>query len=792
VAPAAAAAVMAVMTALAWVLPAAAATGARGAAGRGGSGYAAQPQPAALVAITSVSPRVAKPGSTVTVTGVVTNRTAAPMSGLSVQLWSSGTYLPNRTALTSYLTTQGPTGADSPQGLPQALPALPSRASQHFTMRLRATQTGMRYFGVYPLAVQLSNALGPLDAARTLLPFWPGKAEARVARPLNIAWVWPLIGTPQRAACQALLGNSLAASVAPGGRLDTLLTQGQTAQARQARLTWAIDPALLSDVTAMTRRYVVGASDTCTGGTPEPASRAAATWLNGVKSVAAQQDYFVTPYADVDVAALAHRGPDGQLAGAFGEGRSVAHKILGHDQHTAGRSAGAMAWPADGIADYTVLEGLAASKVSTVILDSTMMPPQVPVTYTPSAVTTTSNGLGTQPLHILLADHTLTRILSMSRTEVPGIFPPPAGPGAGAGLTQAAAFGQEQWFLAETAMISAEAPQTGRAVVVAPPRRWDPPAGMPATLLTETLHAPWLHPASLASLVTSHTTPGSVARRQPPELKVSKDELHAGLLRQVRKLSVQIRLLGSILTTSGHGYLSTALAAMESSAWRGGRKDQRGAEKLAHQVSAYVTSQLSKVRIVDPLHVTLGGKSGSVPVSVSNKLDREVTVRLEVSAASSGRVVIGHYPQLITVAARTLRTIKIPVQAAVAGSTTLTLTLATPQGRALPSQPATLTVEATHFGTLAIVLIVVALVVFVLTAVGRALRRGGGPGGEGGDDGEAAEGGEAGDNPATPQSLPDPAFGGGEADNVVATGADDPHRTEEADDHASAPGQAHR
>jgi hypothetical protein len=54
------------------------------------------------VAITSVSPTVARPGQTVTVSGTLTNTSAARLSGLSVQLRSSGSPLPSRNELQEY------------------------------------------------------------------------------------------------------------------------------------------------------------------------------------------------------------------------------------------------------------------------------------------------------------------------------------------------------------------------------------------------------------------------------------------------------------------------------------------------------------------------------------------------------------------------------------------------------------------------------------------------------------------------------------------------------------------
>ena len=78
----------------------------------------------------------------------------------------------------------------------------------------------------------------------------------------------------------------------------------------------------------MTARYQVGGTATCTHASALPASAAARAWLAGVQSVAAQQDFFVTPYADVDVAALSHRGLNSELADAFADGRDEAKAIL--------------------------------------------------------------------------------------------------------------------------------------------------------------------------------------------------------------------------------------------------------------------------------------------------------------------------------------------------------------------------------------------------------------------------------------------------------------------------------
>jgi hypothetical protein len=433
-----------------------------------------------------------------------------------------------------------------------------------------------------------------------------------------------------------------------------------------------------------------------------------------------------------------------------------------------------------------------------------MMQPAVPINVTPTAVTTTPDGVYGQ-MHVLLADHEIEQVLAAPTDSLPGIAPGTKPSPA------AAAFAREQWFLAQTAMIASEAPHTARAVVVAPPRRWDPGAALASSLLDESVHTPWLRPASLSSLAATPHPTGQVRRNGPPKYQVSPSELRAPLLRQVQQLNGQIGLLASILVDAGPRYLSTAVAAVESSAWRGQPSGRRTARQLLRKVSTFVAVQQRQVRIIDPLRVTLGGKSGEVPVSIRNHLGQAVRVRLGVGVPSAGRIVIRNPKKLITVPAGQQKTIKIPVKASEAGSTTLTLWLTNPAGRPLPGSTARVTVEATHFGTMAIVIIGIALAVFVITAIGRAIRRGtrqpgGDEGGAGGTaavaadgDGTTAPAGDgdetaaAGDGAAeTSPTEPDPAYTGPEADSVERERAGRPPAAKEPDEHASTPGWAER
>jgi hypothetical protein len=419
------------------------------------------------------------------------------------------------------------------------------------------------------------------------------------------------------------------------------------------------------------------------------------------------------------------------------------------------------------------------------IMDSKLMPPVTPISYTPTAVATTPNRLGGQ-MHVLLSDHEITRILSLRRSQIPGVSPGPARTPASVRdqLRQAAAFGKEQWFLAETAMIAAEPAGAPRALVAAPPRRWNPSLTLAGALLNETATAPWLRPATLASMVAAGPAPGSPRRQPPPLQLVTRGELTGSLLRQVRdRLVAQVHLLDSILTTRGQGYLSTAVDAVESSAWRGGKRVQRQAAQLLRHELSFVQGKLAQVRITVSSRVTLGGKAGDVPVSVRNNLSQAVTVQVKAKVSADDQVTIAPYKRLVKVPARSQITVRIPVRAAAAGSKTLTLWLATPEGAALPGRPTSLTVTATHFGTLAIVIISVALVVFVLSAAARAIRRGGPQDGSAGAEAEELD----------PMPSPrDPASGGDEPGSVGPGTADERQPGKEDDEHATAPGGADR
>jgi Family of unknown function (DUF6049) len=748
----------------------------------GGSVLAAGSQAAAAdgpsqvsITILSVSPQVARPGQRVTVTGTVSNPTGSAVSNLAVTLWASPFRFTTRSEMDSY--AAGHLQADAPvAGAVTLLPgSLAPGATQHWTVTARPANLHLTQFGVYPLAAQVTTTTTgqPLDAQRTFLPFWPGSAaKAGLAQREKLAWVWPLIAQPQQQACAALLTDDLAGNLSATGRLGRLLADGSAPAASAADLTWAIDPSLVASATTMTMKhgYRVGGTPACAGAAGRRASAAAGAWLRQLSLVTARQDFFTTPYADVDSSALTHAGLGDDLHRAYLMGRATAQDLLGGVQRPGGQL-GQVAWPAAGIADYAVLSALAANGIGTVILNSSLMPPATPAGYTPSAITTTLNGVNAG-MHVALADSTLSQLLADAPT-------------ASANRPAAGSFATEQRFLAETAMIAAEQPRLPRTVVVTPPRQWNPARGLARELLTETVQAPWLRPASLARLVTARPPAGQVRRAAPPRLETGHGELRKSLLHKLKGVENGIRLQASIMPNeSPASYLAGAVATVQSSAWRGEPAKPRA---LLGRITGYLDAQWRQVRIVGSGQDTLTGKSGSVPVSINNKLNQPVTVRLRVWAPS-GRITIDLPPKPVVIGQHQQRTVAVRVHAATPGSTVLKLQLLAPDGHPLPGTQAQLTVDATHFGRTATVIIAVAIGVFVITAAARAVRRrnragvtaGGGPGAGPDEDANGA------DPAGSPGGSP------GLTDTVVTERAHDNHTPEEPDEYASAPGRLER
>jgi hypothetical protein len=691
-----------------------------------------QVQPSGLaISITALTPSIAGPDSTVSVSGTLANHTGSAVDGITVQASTSASWFTFPDQMTEF--TDGTAVNTSPLALEQAgtqyqVPGtVPNGATVHWTVPFQAS-TFYSQFGVYPVQVQAMGA-GSTATARTFLPYWPGGSAASQIKGLQVAWVWPLVDTPQQGACSnTLRTSSLASSVASGGRLSTLLDAGSSAVAQQDLVTWDIDPALLSDMSVMTGAHYTGGTAECTERISARPSTAAKQWLAQLKTSTSGQPAFLSPYANVDVAALSHSGLDTDIQSAYQLGETVAGKILPTTFGPKGTGGGdgellKAAWPADGLADAGVLTSLASEGgINTVVLSSQ----EGPTSASEDAQAKTVNSIG-GTMSLLLANSKITSLLGTASTA----------------RTPASQFALTQDFLAETAMVAAELPGTSRSLVIAPPTGWDPSSGVANALLRDTSKAQWLHSTKLSTLAAQAAKLPTTTRVQAKQ--VSGAELSDGYLDQVSVIQGRVSVFSDMLfqpPAREVDLLDGAVATLQSSAWRG--NGSAGGYLASTLLNNYVKSAEHKVQMIASKKLLLAGQSGETPVSVQNELGLPIQVQVMATTPTGSQLRVDTSNGLLTVQPGVTGTVRMSVHSSTLGTTTVQLQLATMDGSPLTWTAQPLSVEVTRFGEKLLIIIGGALGILVLTSAYRLRRKRLAGARSGGTADDTAQGGGAG------------------------------------------------
>ncbi len=646
------------------------------------------------ISITSMTPSYAKADSTIKVSGTLTNRSGSSVSGLAVQLSVTPSGFSTSSQMEEFGSDPGSFFVSSPVGDGfQVAGTVANGGTVNWSASFTAADAGFSSFGVYGVQAAVTSSAGtPVAYEGTYLPYWPSSgASAR----MKIAWAWPLIDTPHQTPCGGTLtDDSLGSSLSATGRLGTLLSVGES-YASTAHLTWAVDPALLSEAQTMTGTYYTGGQSDCSQTDQHPASGAAKQWLAKLSGGTASDPMFVTPYADVDVSALSHAGLDSDLRTAYSLGNSVAGGLLD------GRTFESIGWPADGIADMSVLQSMAEyGHIGTVLLDSSQMP--VTSGYD-DAVANITTGVG-DTLRVLLSNDTITGILSNASTRSAG-----------------ESFNVEQDYLAQTAMIAAEAPSLQRSIVVAPPSRWDPSSTVASQLLSDTVNTPWLEPEALSDVAAGGPA-AAESHAQPSDRVIPSNELSTDYLNKVQQASSSVDLFQSLLASPVASYLQrleAVLVGTESSAWRG---NTSGGENLLDRLTSYISDAENKIALSEVKRATLAGKSGTLPVSVYNGMDQAIEVRV-VASVVGARVTIKGDIAPVTVQPRQVETVHLSLNSLQIGTTQVKLQLVTKDNSPLPISAQSVSVVSTLYGRTVLVLIIVALAIVVLTSATRWLRQ---------------------------------------------------------------------
>ncbi len=701
-------------------------------------GVAALPRPALAqgsdtlpvqVTLLALGPRFPAPHDTVDVAVRLTNRGDQTVENVSVAL-DKGGRITNRSELAAYATNAEGYIGYRIQGSIRQLDAPLAPGGQHeLTLSVPVDDLSLGAApAIYGFGVDVrgSTERSGYDVVGRLRTFLPWAPAGSIAAPTRLAWVWPVVDVPHRAASTTFRDDRLAPELAGDGRLRRLVDvaaaaatpppppappatpsptpaqPGSTPQQPAPRapapavhpvnVSWAIDPLLVQDVSLMAAGYRVGTSGE--GRAVDGAT--AADFLAALRAAVHGADVVALPYADVDVDALTRAGMSGDVEAAIASGAALAGDVLHRPIPTS------TTWPPDGQATLDTVRTLFAGNVTTVLLRDTALPVDSEVFYTPDARTNIRLLGGSEK--VVLTDTALSDLVTM------GAKHPSSERWA------------EQRFLAETLLITEELPSRQRSVVVAPERRWSPSAGFARALLNDTARAPWLQPTTVDDIRAHPADEAPRAELTYPS--ASKDaELPGDYLRVVQGIRQRTDEFESILTST-----KTALARelylaglrMESSAWR---DHLTAARTLRTAVAQAVDDARSKVRVLTTGLVTLTSKSGAVPITVANQLDQPVQVLLRVDAGGHARVVgLADRPRVLP--AGQFSQLQVHMEARTSGVFRAQVTLFTPT-----SPPRrygatnTIFVRPTAYGTLALGITGGAFAVLLIAVAVRLTRR---------------------------------------------------------------------
>ncbi|CNF05608.1 Uncharacterised protein [Mycobacterium tuberculosis] len=650
------------------------------------------------MALTKVDPKSVGEKSRIEIAGLAKNRTGHPLPGLHLRLRYSATPVLSRSQLDQLAATP-------PNALPNIGPEKPipgaaaPEVKQSWSFETTVKELGLRAPagtpGVYPVGVEVLNASRQVvGGITTFLTFVPKKARFQ---PVSVGWVWPLVDGMHRTNDRTFIDDDLAKSVAPGGRLDRLVTAAATTG---TPVTWAIDPALLDDVRRMASGDYTVRAPGAKKGVHRKKSAAAAAWLTALKNASKKDPYFTLPYADPDVVALVRRKTPRDIGVAFDERNTgIATQVLGRaaDAH--------IAWPPAGAAGPGTVDQLAgnALKGGGAFLMSSSQFQDPAAGALPNATTTLPTHSGTRTT--LLYDEQLNKIVSEGTRSVSG------------GLLT------EQRFLAETAMITGEAPNRPRTLVLAPDRYWNPADGVAKNLLKYTKGAKWLREVPLSEIESAEPQ-GRVFNGYSDDYQ--QYELGDAHLAQVQAIARQAAAFEAVMTGSTHISYERARLRMESAAWRTSPRQARAARK---QLEDELTDDMHLVRIVTTKskRVLMGGSSGRLPVLVENMLpDQAVKVQLVATSESSAKLRLGELsPEdaIIELAPGERAQRWIPAQAAGNGNFHVSLELRIPgSDDRTYGDGESITVTVTGYGRLALLITGGGLAVLFVGVGVRAIR----------------------------------------------------------------------
>ncbi|WP_455352970.1 DUF6049 family protein [Streptomyces sp. SYSU K217416] len=656
------------------------------------------------VSLDTLSPAAPVKGDSLTISGTVVNQGKETITDARVGL-RVGPPMTGRTAIDAAAERSGP----APGNLSEINDAytfkiakLPAKISHDFTLKVPVDKLGLDTDGVYQVGVSLaghtSNHPGQqvLGMERTFLPWQPEAAKKRT----QLTYVWPLISSTHLTSetgsdeqqTPVFQNDSLAAELAPGGRLEQLVSLG-----KELPVTWLIDPDLLATVDAMTRSYEVRGPNGTT--VPGKSQDIANQWLSSLEDAVRDQKVVALPFADPDLASLAHRGRN--VSGSLSHLRpatEVAKQAVETILHVTPSTD--FAWPVEGAVDPSIINTATSAGAHHVITRSDSMRESDSLSYTPTAARPIGGGTTA-----VVADARLSKAFQgdMSR----------------AGNSTLAV----QEFLAQSLAVNLQGTDKERSIVVAPQRT---PTASQAQSMASALRglqaSRWTQPLDLEAAAKAKPDPDATTSVPGPGSypdALRKRELPRAAFEEIRTTQNTLDHFKVILTAEDRVDIpfGNAIRRGMSVSWRG---KPQGAAQYRGDVQSYLIGLTEKVQLIPKSDATLSGRSATIPVTVQNSLVQGVdNLVLRLTSDKPNRLKFGdkaETEQPVAVQGGHSQSVKFTANATASGPVEVTAQLYTEDGVRY-GEARRFTVEATEITPTVMLVIAGGVLLLVLAGI---------------------------------------------------------------------------
>ena len=573
--------------------------------------------------------------------------------------------------------------------------------------------------GIYPILANVNGrpdygGQARLAALSTLLPVLGvpgGETKGKPGAGAQLTVLWPIADRPRLVRLggegrSELVDDELAASLSVNGRLYGLLQAYEQAIASMSTaMCVAIDPDLLRTVQAMSTGYTVR------GGAEGKGRVEAKLWLDRLKLAVTGRCVMALPYADADLVALNRAKLSTMRTLAVSDGPKLIQDVLSV------RPLPNLVWPEDGVLDQSTFDELVTplpdrpgTGVKSLLLDPTGL----------------ADAPGTAPVGIGGKNPvTAVKIDSMVSDALQGSDSRPRT------LSGVAAPVESQPVSVQNALavlvFRAGWQGDGRNVLVAPPRRWHAPLPEMTEFLAaaqKLLAGGYATQTGLEQLTAA--TPSVTTAKVAYPAEAGAREISPVITNSVANQGVELNGLVAAMQQEDSAHASPAdlsgplwlgLLRVMSGAWRQNEEGARSAAVISQGEIDALTGMVGVTQPNSP--ILLGSGDSPIPVTITNKLDVRVTVRINL-ADTPGIRKLDLADQVLP--ARGERVVRVPVEVLRSGRFPVTVRLTTPEGVPL-GDTVKLEVSSSAYGTITVIVTVIAGIALVLLSGRRIYKR---------------------------------------------------------------------